>query len=57
MSYRIIVFLIIIFSYPGCFAQEKFFTAFWNVENLFDTIDQPDVDDAEFLPTSRKTVG
>ena len=28
---------------------------FYNVENLFDTIDDPDVDDAEFLPGSPKS--
>ncbi|MCS7005536.1 MAG: endonuclease/exonuclease/phosphatase family protein [Cytophagales bacterium] len=33
----------------------KLFTiAFYNVENLFDTIDSPDTDDSEFLPTSEK---
>lgn len=35
-------------------AQEKQYkvacVAFYNLENLFDTIDQPEVDDAEFLP-------
>ena len=28
--------------------------AFYNVENLFDTIDDPAIDDQEFLPTSEK---
>jgi hypothetical protein len=41
---------------PGLFAQssdKKFVIAnigFYNLENLFDTIDSPDTDDAEFLP-------
>jgi len=30
---------------------------FYNVENLYDTIDQPEVDDAEFLPGSAKQWG
>ncbi len=41
----------------GLFASgpEKNFTImFYNVENLFDTIDQADVDDQEFLPMSEK---
>jgi len=28
--------------------------AFYNVENLFDTIDQPEVDDSEFMPNADK---
>ncbi|HLG03642.1 MAG TPA: hypothetical protein VI731_08615 [Bacteroidia bacterium] len=33
------------------YAQKPFGTiAFWNVENLFDTIDDPAINDAEFLP-------
>lgn len=28
--------------------------AFWNVENLFDTINDPNIDDEEFLPGSKK---
>ena len=29
------------------------FVAFYNVENLFDTTDDPGIDDAEFLPTAK----
>ena len=39
-------------------AKQQFVPAligFYNVENLFDTIDDPDVDDAEFLPGSPKS--
>lgn len=38
-------------SLPG---GKSLFVAFWNVENYFDTHDDPDIDDAEFLPDSEK---
>jgi hypothetical protein len=43
------------------FAQEKAYKVgcigFYNFENLFDTLDAPDIDDAEFLPTGAKRYG
>lgn len=30
---------------------------FWNIENLYDTLDSPDTDDSEFLPGSAKQWG
>lgn len=46
--------LAFVFSHHQCSAQEKKYLAttiaFYNVENLFDTIDDPGVNDAEFLP-------
>jgi endonuclease/exonuclease/phosphatase family metal-dependent hydrolase len=36
---------------PG---QDAVFVAFWNLENLFDTVDDPNKEDEEFLPTSEK---
>jgi len=39
----------------GCYAsQSKLVVAFWNVENLFDTIDDPNKNDNEFLPNGKK---
>jgi predicted extracellular nuclease len=34
--------------------EDKLIVSFYNVENLFDTIDQPDVMDEEFTPDSEK---
>lgn len=34
--------------------KDEFFVAQWNVENLFDAVDDPEKDDAEFLPESEK---
>ena len=55
--YRVI-FLIIIFS-SSIIAQQndeagEIFSVFYNVENLFDTIDDPRTNDNDFLPTSSK---
>ncbi|MFH1120758.1 MAG: endonuclease/exonuclease/phosphatase family protein [Bacteroidota bacterium] len=50
------VLLIVLLLFPGLLsvAQEKTYKAsciaFYNVENLFDTIDDPNTNDAEFLP-------
>jgi endonuclease/exonuclease/phosphatase family metal-dependent hydrolase len=38
-------------------SYETICVAFYNVENLFDTINQPDVEDIEFLPESEKKWG
>jgi len=44
---------ILLFSF-NCSAQpeDTLFVAFWNLQNLFDTIDDPAIDDEEFLPES-----
>ena len=34
-------------------ADDRYFTAFWNVENLFDTVDDPRTNDEEFTPTGK----
>lgn len=48
--------LFLLFYFPS-FSQDKYkvgIIGFYNLENLYDTIDQPGVDDAEFLPNSVK---
>ncbi|MAO34137.1 MAG: endonuclease [Flavobacteriales bacterium] len=35
-------------------SYEELFTVFYNLENLFDTIDSPQSNDSEFLPNSKK---
>lgn len=45
--------LIFIVLSTSVFAQKQAMIAFWNVENLFDTIDDPAINDQEFLPTSK----
>jgi hypothetical protein len=34
--------------------QKQYTIAFYNIENLFDTVNDPMSDDDDFLPTSRK---
>ena len=34
----------------ACFAQKPYTVVFYNLENLFDTINDPDINDEEFLP-------
>jgi len=56
---KIIPFLFALFLFNNLFAQlsepgDTVFVANWNVENLFDTMDDPKTNDSEFLPTSEK---
>ena len=54
---KVIFFSTLLIISFGLFAQktDKSFTVvFYNVENLFDTIDQPGVNDQEFLPSAEK---
>ncbi len=53
----LLVFCILInnqISLAGSSATDTLFVASWNLENLFDTIDDPGKIDEEFLPGSRK---
>jgi len=49
------LFVAIIITLISCsvFAQKSATVAFWNVENLYDTIDDAAVNDAEFLPSAK----
>lgn len=55
---RISLLLIVVLSFNQCIVRDKKHLttsiAFYNVENLFDTINDPDVNDVEFLPTAKK---
>jgi predicted extracellular nuclease len=56
MNYKNILLLIFSFSVISC-AQVKndtLYVAHWNLENLFDTVDDPKTADEEFLPTGSK---
>ena len=49
--------LLVIVIFPGLIScqteNDTIFVAFWNSQNLFDTIDDPKIDDEEFLPNSQ----
>jgi predicted extracellular nuclease len=51
---KILLLLLIIFVVPfsSCNAQDEdtLYLAFWNLENLFDTVDDPLINDVAFLP-------
>ncbi len=51
---RFFCLFILIFSAFFTFAQNPFRVMFYNTENLFDTIDNPQKNDNEFLPSSAK---
>lgn len=54
MKTKILVISIILFTlsiHPQ--KKDTLFIAFWNVENLFDTLDDPNINDEEFLPSSK----
>lgn len=52
------IFIVLILLFVSCKAQNQdknlIYVAQWNLENLFDAVDDPEKDDAEFLPESPK---
>ena len=49
------LYILLIFILPyAAFSQNEFSVVFYNVENLFDTIDDPHKNDNQFLPTGSK---
>ena len=50
MKPNLILVLILLLCIPCISAQETFRVMFYNVENLFDTLDDPDKEDEEFTP-------
>jgi predicted extracellular nuclease len=51
---KIILYLSLLFINCCVYAQDKTSVIFYNVENLFDTINDPKTDDEEYLPSSEK---
>jgi len=51
-----VIFILLALSNSACALQNKdtLYVAHWNLENLFDTIDDPKTEDAEFLPSGSK---
>ncbi len=51
-----IIFILLAISNLTCAQQKKdtLYVAHWNLENLFDTIDDPKTEDEEFLPSGSK---
>jgi hypothetical protein len=47
----IIMYCLSVFLYCSYEPDEYLFVAFWNVENLFDTVDDAEKNDEDFLPT------
>lgn len=50
------LFPLLVFSQTekSAFSDDELFVMFYNLENLFDTIDSPTTNDSEFLPISEK---
>lgn len=45
----------LLLSFAALAPADELYVAFWNVENLFDTVDDPKVEgDEEFTPTAPK---
>jgi exonuclease III len=55
LSKSVLTALFLLFSITTAFSKQDTITAaFWNLENLFDTIDHPETIDEEFLPSGEK---
>ncbi len=58
-TFLMISFTLVLFSFTSLQCQtddhgKSFYVATWNIENLFDTKDDPDINDEEFLPESSR---
>ncbi len=51
---RLLILVLLVLAGHPILAQKDAMVAFWNVENLYDTIDDPAVSDEEFLPSAKK---
>lgn len=50
---RLLILVLLVCASTAASAQKEAMIAFWNVENLYDTIDDPAVSDEEFLPSAK----
>lgn len=50
---RLLILVLLVLAGHPIFAQKDAMIAFWNVENLYDTINDPAVSDEEFLPSAK----
>lgn len=50
---RLFVLVLLVLVTTPILAQKDAMVAFWNVENLYDTVDDPAVKDEEFLPSAK----
>ena len=54
---KIFMFFLLFFASPPLFAQATFKVMTYNVENFFDTRDNPTKNDDEFLPSGNRSAG
>ena len=54
LFFLLLPFLVVSQNNQESVSNQNIFTVFYNVENLFDTINNPNTSDDEFLPLSEK---
>lgn len=54
MKRKLIITIVLVSAMAMCFAQKPHKIMFYNMENFFDTINDPEINDEEFLPDGAK---